>query len=53
MNDVQRIVEETVNNICKDFCKFSGTSEKGHCVWCQLHEDDCPFDELLKVVELE
>lgn len=53
MSDVQIVVEETVEEICDKFCKFSGTGTDGHCIWCQMHEDDCPLDELLKVVGLK
>lgn len=49
MSDFQDLIIKTTETICDDFCKFSGSgdSESG-CVWCQMHEGACPFDELLE-----
>lgn len=48
MIDRETIVN-TCDEICNKFCKFSKTGEK--CVWCQIHDDRCPLDKLLKLVE--
>jgi hypothetical protein len=53
ISDIQLVAEQTAEEICDKFCKFSGTGKDGHCVWCQIHEDNCPLDKLLKVVELK
>lgn len=53
LKEIQEIVDKTSSEICDQFCKFSGTGENGHCVWCQMHEDDCPLDKLLEVVDLK
>lgn len=47
--DFRVVIIDAVEDICNNFCKFSGTGSD--CVWCQLHEGKCPFDELMKEVE--
>ena len=50
MSDLSILIEETAETICDKFCKFSGTGDIEGCVWCQTHEDNCPFDDLLREV---
>lgn len=43
---------ETAEKICDDFCKFGGTGDNDNgCVWCQSHEGQCPFDDLMEGVK--
>lgn len=53
MKALQIIVEETTENVCDNFCKYSNTgdSENG-CEYCQNHNNECPFDKLYKAVGL-
>lgn len=54
MSDIQIVVEETVEQICDHFCKYSNTGKENKgCVWCLTHEDECPFDKLLEEVGLK
>ena len=51
MND-RDVIIDTCSEICNNFCKFAGTGDgnKG-CVWCLLHDNKCPLDNLMKMVE--
>lgn len=51
MSDVAVLIVETVEEVCKHFCKFGNSGENNVCVWQQSHEGQCPFDDLLKEVE--
>ena len=50
MSDLAVLIEETAEMICDKFCKFGGTGDENGCVWCQIHENQCPFDDLLKEI---
>ena len=52
MEEIRDIVDETTQEICNKFCKFAGTGDDGHCIWCQTHEDKCPLDDLMRKVGL-
>jgi formate hydrogenlyase subunit 6/NADH:ubiquinone oxidoreductase subunit I len=47
--DFRLVISDTVEDICMNFCKFGGSGST--CIWCQMHEGQCPFDELMKEVE--
>ena len=47
----RKIIMDTCSEICNKFCKFAGTGNDKGCVWCQLHDNKCPLDNLLKMVE--
>lgn len=42
---------ELIENICDNFCKYSGTGEDGFCSYCAENDNKCPLDELAKEVE--
>jgi len=50
---LKEVVSELSEQICGSFCKFSNTGTDGHCIWCQMHSDKCPLDELLEAVGLK
>ena len=51
MSDLAIIITETAEKICDKFCKFVGTGNENGCAWCQTHENECPLDDLMKLVE--
>ena len=53
MNRIAEKVEKLAEDICDKFCKYSGTGEDGHCIWCQTHNDECPLDEIMEEVGLK
>lgn len=53
MDDIQDTVERLAENICDNFCKFSNTGNDGHCIWCQMHNDECPLDEIMEKAGLK
>ncbi len=50
MSDVQLLIIETVEDVCKHFCKYSGTGNEKGCVYQQTHLGECPFNDLLKEI---
>ena len=50
MSDVQLLIIETVEDVCKHFCKYSGTGNEKGCVYQQIHLGECPFNDLLKEI---
>ena len=50
MSGLQLLIAETVDNVCKNFCKYSGTGNEEGCVYTQTHCGECPFTDLLKEV---
>ena len=50
MSDLQLLIAETYDDVCKNFCKYSGTGNKGGCVYTETHYGECPFNDLLKEI---
>ena len=50
MSDVQLLIVETVEDVCKNFCKYGGTGNEKGCVYQQTHYGECPFNDLLKEI---
>lgn len=48
MSDLQLLIAETIENVCDNFCKYSGTGDENGCVYSQTHCGECPFDDLMK-----
>lgn len=46
------ILMDLVENICDNFCKYSGTgtSEDG-CEYCRTHNGECPLDVITREIE--
>lgn len=53
LTKIQKTVEELAENICDNFCKFSGSGSDGNCIWCKTHNNECPLDEILEEVGLK
>ena len=53
IDQLQKTVEELAENICDNFCKFSGSGSDGKCIWCKTHNNECPLDEILEEVGLK
>ena len=51
MTNIREVITDTCSEICDNFCKFSNTGSNGKCAWCQLHDDKCPSDSLIKAAE--
>ena len=56
MSDLQLVITETVENVCKELCKYSDdyliSSGGMNCKqYCLKHE--CPLDKLLKECDLK
>ena len=51
MKNIRETITDTCSNICDNFCKFSNTGSNGTCVWCQLNDNNCPLDDLIKAAE--
>lgn len=51
MDELKEIVEKLTEDICDNFCKFSGTGKDGQCVWCKINNDNCPLDAIKDYVE--
>lgn len=48
--EMKREIVDTVDNFCKNFCKYSnGVNNK--CVWEEAHAGECPFRKLLGEIE--
>ena len=52
MSDVHVTIQDTVKEVCDNFCKFSKTGNGGSCIWIKIN-GSCPFDEMLKELGME
>lgn len=51
MTDLERKMIETIEKVCDNFCKYSGTGDDNGCVYCQTHCGECPFEDVVKEIE--
>ena len=52
MDEVRELVDELSENICDNFCRYSGTGKDGKCEYCINHNNECPLDDLMRKVGL-
>lgn len=50
MSELENLIIQTSENVCDNFCKYSGTGNENGCVYCQTHCGECPLDDLLKEI---
>ena len=50
MSDLEFLIAETCDNVCKNFCKYSGIGNEKGCVYQLTHCGECPFNDLLKEI---
>lgn len=49
MMNIDEVIHDTCSEVCNSFCKFANTGNP--CVWCQMHDNKCPLDKLIKLTE--
>ena len=52
MDEIREKVEKLAEDICDNFCRYSGTGEDGKCEYCKNHNNMCPLDDVMREVGL-
>lgn len=52
MDEIREKVEKLAEDICDNFCRYSGTGEDGKCEYCKNHNNKCPLDDVMREVGL-